>query len=101
MKEADIDEVAQKIFSLIKNHNSDKNNRIVKIQEKYNNSKSKNIIFQLVWDDDRKSTHGVGAIIKKENLDKAEFYASGKKITIDTEDLPKKIEQALAEIPKN
>lgn len=56
--------------------------------------------FQIIWDDDRKSSHLIGAQIKKDNLDEAEFLAFNNHMTVKTKDLPIKFEQALAEIPK-
>lgn len=100
MKESDIDKIADEIFALVIKHNKIKENRQLKIQEKYKILDGKLYFFQIVWDDDRKSTHLIGAQIKKDNLDEAEFLSPNNHITVKTKDLPIKFEQALAEIPK-
>jgi len=100
MDEKNIDEIAQQIFKAVHRHNLKPNNRKVIIQPKYRIKNGKTYFFQATWDDDRKSTHLIGAQIKTNNLEAAEFLSMNKRKIVNTRELPKKFEQTLAEIPK-
>jgi len=98
MDENEIENLTQKLLKIISRHNSNKSNREIKIGRSFPEKGKDMTTYGMLWQDDKKSSHGISIIIKK---DKMLVMTRKKHITPSTtNNIPRLIEEILADMPK-